>query len=306
MPKQTAAVRAVDYRSLAEFRYELRRFLKWSEDAARSVGLEPQQHQLMLAIKGLPPGTEASVRYLSERMLVKHHSTVELIDRLDARGLVRRQRSTEDRRRISVRPHAEGRASAREALPPPRRDAAHHVRTHGRPACPQPSTLTRGAAARARSANCRAASAAIRYAREGANMASHYNGGRRDVAGAHPARQPLRGRRCPRAGVHRCRPLDRRDSHRRGQTSIVTTMRSASCCCSSRPAACRPARRSAHRARGVRWRRLALRHPRLPRRLGWHVRRAYPPLQHRITHGSAARRRRASPRRCRDRDLLWR
>lgn len=102
MPRQTPAARAVDYRSLAEFRYELRRFLKWSEDAARSVGLEPQQHQLMLAIRGLPSGTEASVRYLSERMLIKHHSTVELIDRLDARGLVRRQRSTEDRRRISV------------------------------------------------------------------------------------------------------------------------------------------------------------------------------------------------------------
>ena len=103
MPKQNATVRAADYRALADFRYELRRFLKWSEDAARAVGLEPQQHQLMLAIKGLPPGVDASVGYLSERLMVKHHSTVELIDRLDARGLVRRDRSTEDRRRISVR-----------------------------------------------------------------------------------------------------------------------------------------------------------------------------------------------------------
>jgi DNA-binding MarR family transcriptional regulator len=87
----------LDYAALSEFRYRLRRFLAFSEDAAREAGLEPQQHQLLLAVRGF--GDEVpTVRELSERLVLKHHSTVELVDRLEKRGLVRRKRSTIDRR----------------------------------------------------------------------------------------------------------------------------------------------------------------------------------------------------------------
>jgi len=71
-----------EYQSLAEFRYQLRRFLHFSEQAARSVGLEPQQHQLLLALKGLPYGRPATVSELAERLQIQHHSTVELINRM--------------------------------------------------------------------------------------------------------------------------------------------------------------------------------------------------------------------------------
>ncbi len=92
----------VDYRALAEFRYQVRRFLRFSEDAARAAGLEPQQHQLLLAVKGLPTGEEPSIGELAERLQIRHHSLVELADRLEERGLVRRRRGDEDRRKVFV------------------------------------------------------------------------------------------------------------------------------------------------------------------------------------------------------------
>jgi DNA-binding MarR family transcriptional regulator len=92
-----------DYRALAEFRHQLRRFLHFSEQAARRAGLEPQQHQLMLAMRGLPPGTAATVGVLAERLQIRHHSAVELIDRTAARGLVRRGPRAGDRRQVVVR-----------------------------------------------------------------------------------------------------------------------------------------------------------------------------------------------------------
>ena len=91
---------ALDYESLAEVRYQIRRFLRFSERAARSAGLEPHQHQLMLALKGLPQGTPPSVGELAERLQIEHHSTVELANRLAARGYVDRQRSARDRREV--------------------------------------------------------------------------------------------------------------------------------------------------------------------------------------------------------------
>jgi DNA-binding MarR family transcriptional regulator len=97
-----------DYASLSEFRYQLRLFLRFSEDAARAAGLEPQQHQLLLAAKGAPEGQEVTVGYLTERLQLRHHSTVELLDRLEARDLVRRRRSEEDRRRVLVELTAKG------------------------------------------------------------------------------------------------------------------------------------------------------------------------------------------------------
>jgi DNA-binding MarR family transcriptional regulator len=91
-----------DYRALAEFRYQIRRFLRFSEQAARAAGLEPQHHQLLLSIKGLPSGNKATIGVLAERMQLAHHSTVELIDRLEEKGLVERRREDGDRRQVLV------------------------------------------------------------------------------------------------------------------------------------------------------------------------------------------------------------
>jgi DNA-binding MarR family transcriptional regulator len=98
----------VDYRALGAFRYQIRRFLRFSEEAARRAGLEPHQHQLLLAVKGLPAGVEPSVGELAERLQLRHHSVVELVDRLERRRLVRRRRSEEDHRRVKVELTAEG------------------------------------------------------------------------------------------------------------------------------------------------------------------------------------------------------
>ncbi len=89
-----------DYEWLAEVRYQIRRFLHFSEQASRAAGLEPQQYQLMLAMKGLPKGTRPRIGELAERMQIQHHSAVELANRLSARGYVRRHRAGEDRREV--------------------------------------------------------------------------------------------------------------------------------------------------------------------------------------------------------------
>ncbi len=93
-------VNDTDYRALAEFRYQIRRFLRFSERAARAAGLEPQQHQLLLAVKGLPDGTRASIGEIADRLQIQHHSTVELVDRLAKKGLIQRKRAGEDRRQV--------------------------------------------------------------------------------------------------------------------------------------------------------------------------------------------------------------
>lgn len=103
-----------DYRSLGEFRYQIRRFLRFSEDAARKAGIEPQQHQMLLAIKGLPDSERASVRVLAERMQLQHHSAVELLDRMEKAGLVRRQRGEQDRREVLVAATPKGERLLRE------------------------------------------------------------------------------------------------------------------------------------------------------------------------------------------------
>jgi DNA-binding MarR family transcriptional regulator len=96
MPRITLA----DYRSLAAFRYEIRKFLAFSERAAREAGIEPQQHQLLLAVRGLPDGLRPTIGAVAERLCVQHHTAVALVDKLEARGLVRRQRSRVDRREV--------------------------------------------------------------------------------------------------------------------------------------------------------------------------------------------------------------
>lgn len=91
---------AAEFRALAEFRYRIRIFLNGSEEAARSAGLEPQQYMLMLALRGLPAGLEPSIRELAERLQLRHHSVVELVDRLEKRQFLRRERSRSDRRQV--------------------------------------------------------------------------------------------------------------------------------------------------------------------------------------------------------------
>jgi DNA-binding MarR family transcriptional regulator len=96
------SISLAEYQALAEFRYQIRRILRFSEEAAYATDLEPQQHQLLLAIKGLPQGRKAAVGEIAERLQIRHHSTVELIDRLVKRGLVERHRNDEDQRRVIV------------------------------------------------------------------------------------------------------------------------------------------------------------------------------------------------------------
>lgn len=92
-----------DFKAMAELRYQIRRFLRFSENAARQSGIEPQQHQLLLAVRGLPDGLKPTVGVLAERMQLQHHSTVELIDRLVDRGFLLRLRATDDRRQVLVK-----------------------------------------------------------------------------------------------------------------------------------------------------------------------------------------------------------
>ena len=92
-----------DYMALAELRYQIRRFLRFSEEAARQAGIEPQHHQLMLAIKGASEHAEPRIADLAEHLQIQHHSAVELVDRLVQRGLIQRLRGDEDRREVHVK-----------------------------------------------------------------------------------------------------------------------------------------------------------------------------------------------------------
>jgi DNA-binding MarR family transcriptional regulator len=103
-----------DYQSLAELRYQIRKFLRFSESAARSAGLEPRQHQLMLALKGLPKGVRPRVGELAERLQLQHHSTVELVNRLSARGMIKRCAAGHDRREVLLELTAKGERVLRE------------------------------------------------------------------------------------------------------------------------------------------------------------------------------------------------
>ena len=105
MPKypNKSDVTLADYRALADFRYELHRYLGLSDRAARSAGLHPGQYRLLLMAKGLPEGIEPTIGNLAERLGLKHHSTVELVDRLEERGLIQRERSAAHRSVVFVR-----------------------------------------------------------------------------------------------------------------------------------------------------------------------------------------------------------
>jgi DNA-binding MarR family transcriptional regulator len=106
----TPAISRLDYETLAAFRRALSRFLHFSAEAARRVGLTAQQHQALLALKGFPGGRHATVGEFAEQLQIRHHSAVGLIDRLARRGLVHRRHDNADRRlvRVALTPRGNG------------------------------------------------------------------------------------------------------------------------------------------------------------------------------------------------------
>jgi DNA-binding MarR family transcriptional regulator len=107
----TKQLNMAEYRALAEFRYQIRCFLRFSEQAARQAGLEPSQHQLLLAVKAC--AGEPTVGAMAERLQLRHHSVVGLIDRLAECELVRRDRAEGDRRQVCIRLTSKGEAVLR-------------------------------------------------------------------------------------------------------------------------------------------------------------------------------------------------
>ena len=103
-----------DYQALAEFRYQIRKFLHFSEQAVQAAGLERGQYQLMLAIKGIPKDVRPRIRELADRMQIQHHSAVELVNRLEAGGYVKRERASEDRREVLLALTAKGERTLEE------------------------------------------------------------------------------------------------------------------------------------------------------------------------------------------------
>lgn len=107
-----------EYRDLAEFRRQIRRFLHFSEATAKEQGIEAQQHQLLLTVHGLPDGVRPTIGEIAERLFIRHHSAVELVSRLEKAGTVARHPGTEDKREVWVRLTSAGRAILRRlALP---------------------------------------------------------------------------------------------------------------------------------------------------------------------------------------------
>jgi DNA-binding MarR family transcriptional regulator len=103
-----------EYLALAEFRYQLRQFLRHMEEATRALGTNPQQYQLVLAIKGLPREMAPTISHLAERMQLNHNSMVELVDRCEENNLLRRTRSSADRRQVTLSITPEGEALLRK------------------------------------------------------------------------------------------------------------------------------------------------------------------------------------------------
>ncbi|TIT10756.1 MAG: winged helix-turn-helix transcriptional regulator, partial [Mesorhizobium sp.] len=105
MPSQNSrpAISQADYQRLSEFRYLIRRFLEFSQIQANEAGLTPRQHQALLAIKGFPGAGPVTVGDLAERLRIRHHSAVELVDRLCEAGLVTRDQDKDDHRRVLLR-----------------------------------------------------------------------------------------------------------------------------------------------------------------------------------------------------------
>lgn len=112
--KQNRPLTEPEYLALGEFRYQLRKFLRHMEEATRVLGVNPQQYQLVLAIKGLPRDVVPSISQLAERMQLNHNSMVELVDRCEEQDLIRRSRSSKDRRQVALSVTPEGEALLRK------------------------------------------------------------------------------------------------------------------------------------------------------------------------------------------------
>ena len=110
----TSDLTSEQYRDLAEFRRQIRKFLHFSEATAKQRNIEPQQHQLMLTIRGLPEGVKPTIGELAARMFIQHHSAVELVNRLEQTGAITRTPGPEDRREVWVRLTPAGQASLRK------------------------------------------------------------------------------------------------------------------------------------------------------------------------------------------------
>jgi DNA-binding MarR family transcriptional regulator len=108
MKKKTSSMTKADYELLSEFRYQLRRFLRFSEEAVQAEGLTPLQYQLLLHLKGYPGREWATVGELAERLQARHHGVVALVTRCEDAGLVRRVAAAVDRRRVEVHLTKEG------------------------------------------------------------------------------------------------------------------------------------------------------------------------------------------------------
>ncbi|WP_076863990.1 MarR family winged helix-turn-helix transcriptional regulator [Bradyrhizobium mercantei] len=106
--KRNAAAATVDYPALAQFRYELRTFLAFSEEGARKAGLTPQQHQALLGIKGFVEPGPPTVGDIARFLLIRHHSAVELMNRMAKLGLISRVTDPEDARRVQLKLTAKG------------------------------------------------------------------------------------------------------------------------------------------------------------------------------------------------------
>ncbi len=98
----SSAITKTEYEVLAEFRYTLRSFMSFSEQAVKEVGITPQQHQALLAIKGFPGREQITIGELSERLQIKHHSAVGLLNRLEAEKLITRSPDQQDHRKVFI------------------------------------------------------------------------------------------------------------------------------------------------------------------------------------------------------------
>ena len=107
------SVSDIEYQRLLRFRTGLRRFERWSEEQAQTAGLTSAQHQLLLAVRGHPDRRGPTIGELADYLLLRHHSVVELIDRAESAGLVRRTADPTDRRLVRLRPTRHGNAVLR-------------------------------------------------------------------------------------------------------------------------------------------------------------------------------------------------
>ncbi len=148
-----------DYAALADFRYQIRRFLHFSEQAARHAGVEPQHHQLMLALRGAGGRNGSRIADLAEKLQIQHHSAVELVSRLEEKDLIQRNRGAEDRREVYVRLTPYGEQVLRELT-------LHH-RQELRSAAPALIAALRQVTGRANQRQARRPAPAVRGTKQG-------------------------------------------------------------------------------------------------------------------------------------------